>query len=259
MIQFINFFNKAPITDNKIYNKDVLKLNQKAIQYGYIIHPDCCNKYVDKWLDTLTLDYNATFYKEWNDIISKNRFELFIDQILHYATTYGQDFEQEGNGYIPNSGSEKINFENLKVILPISNSELYTKCLDVIASGIALNTITMKCMCDFIIEYSQHELSFNILNSIKNKEAQAYIAVKIGVMPTDEFALLRCLMYKYTNSCMLIKSKSIFGRIRNAGGDYLNILSSLSDEHLVSLSKIFYRFKPLFLALKNKNNANTYP
>jgi hypothetical protein len=254
MVQLINFFNKAPISDetNKV---DFAKLNQKAVKYGYLIHPDCCNKYVHNWLDTLTLDYNATFYKEWNDILSKTRFELFIDQIMHYTTTYGQNFECEGNGYVPNSGSERIAFDNLKVILPISNLEIYERCLDVLTSGVALKNYTMKCMCNFIIEHSHHNISFNILNSIKNKEAQAYIACVINVMPTDEFAILRCLMYRYTESCLIIKNKRTINSIRLEGGDYNNYFSATTDKNLEALSRIFYRFKPLFLAFKNKKNA----
>ena len=36
---------------------------------------------------------NATFYRAWNDVLSKTRFELLFDQIMHYSTTYGTNFE----------------------------------------------------------------------------------------------------------------------------------------------------------------------
>ena len=88
--ELIDYFGKGIVSD-ELKKIDFAALNSKAVLFGYIIHPDCCNEAVDKWLDTLPMDYNATFYKEWDDVMSKGRFELFLDQILHYATTYGMD------------------------------------------------------------------------------------------------------------------------------------------------------------------------
>lgn len=60
---------------------------------------------------------NATFYRSWNNVVSKTRFELLIDQIIHYATTYGTNFE--GEMYVPASYSDiEISEEESK--LPVS-------------------------------------------------------------------------------------------------------------------------------------------
>ena len=65
--------------------KNFAKVNEVAMKYGYIIHPECCTKDVAAWLKEQSFNPNATFYKEWEDITSKTRFELLVDQILHYA------------------------------------------------------------------------------------------------------------------------------------------------------------------------------
>ena len=38
------------------------------------------------------MQYNSTFYKTWNDVTSKSRLHLLVDQLVHYMTTYGTDF-----------------------------------------------------------------------------------------------------------------------------------------------------------------------
>lgn len=250
MINIIDYFHKAP------YGKEIdfKRMNAKSMPLGYVIHPDCCTKLVWNWLETLTKDYNATFYKEWYDVVSKNRLELFLDQIIHYATTYGTDFTMEGNGYVPNDGSVSPEFKTLKVIEPISTDEIIKRCEDVLISGIALKDSTMKCMCDFI--KNSITVDKELIDSIKNREAQAYLSFVSGVRPSDEFGLLRCLMYTYTGKCMIIKdSKTIFG-IKMVAKTGVNPILDLTQEEVYALSKIFKRFKPLFLAMKNKNNRN---
>ena len=44
-------------------------------------------------------DLNKTFHKSWQKIKTSSRCELFIEQILHYMSTYGSDFQDEI--YIP--------------------------------------------------------------------------------------------------------------------------------------------------------------
>lgn len=250
MINIIDYFHKAP------YGKEIdfKRMNAKSMPLGYVIHPDCCTKLVWNWLETLTKDYNATFYKEWYDVVSKNRLELFLDQIIHYATTYGTDFTMEGNGYVPNDGSVSPEFKTLKVIEPISTDEIIKRCEDVLISGIALKDSTMKCMCDFI--KNSIAVDKELVDSIKNREAQAYLSYVSGVRPSDEFGLLRCLMYTYTGKCLIIKDdKTIFG-IKTMAKTSIDPILNLTQEEVYALSKIFKRFKPLFLAMKNKNNRN---
>lgn len=257
--ELTEYFHKGIVSD-ELKKIDFAALNSKAVLFGYVIHPDCCNEAVDEWLDTLTLDYNSTFYKEWDDVLNKSRFELFLDQILHYATTYGTGFSL-GNGYVPNDGGTVPAFKELKVIEPITEQEMYNKCIDVLNSGIALKESTGTVLSEFV-EFFVKKVGFDedaiisMLTDIKNKEVQSRLSVRFGLFPNDEFGILRCLMYLYTGSSMLIKSREFINLIRRSAQKN-SYISRLKKNQLVILSRIFYRFKPLFIAMKNEETAYT--
>ena len=112
-----------------------------------------------------------------------------------------------------------------------------------------MNEQTQKTCSEYVVNAlaDWSEFGFSI-DDVKNKEAQATIAALTGVYPQDEFALLRCLVYRATGSTMLIKSKDVIACVKkNADKIPLGVLS---DAQLVKLSRIFLRFKPLFLAMK---------
>ena len=254
--KLIDLFHKAIRTTEESAKVDFSELNRKAVVLGYVIHPDCCNRMVEKWLDSLTANHNATFYKEWTDVISKDRFELFIDQISHYATTYGTGFSS-GNGYVPNDGSVPPSFKKLKVIEAISMEDMYKRCLDLVSKGIALKTATMEAVCDFIAKvHKTFDAPFDI-DAVACKEAQAYLCFKLGMYPRDEFGMLRCLVYRYAKTTMLIKNRETFRAIRLYAGllKEKSPLNSLSRDQKIALSRIFLRYKPIFLAMKTKHTA----
>ena len=152
--------NKMKITEvnnillkmfNKLYNENYetnmdffTKYFEEMIECGYILSPELCNKENLSIIRDNKLEVNKTFYADWCDVISKSRFELFVDQILHYVTTYGTNFE--GTPYIPNENfngeydTDKFNgfLKNLKVIKPISIEEIKEKTSNMIYSGIDL-------------------------------------------------------------------------------------------------------------------------
>ena len=253
----IDYFGKCPKTQNKSEAADFAKVNKKSVLFGYIVHPDCCNNTVMQWLDTLTRDYNKTFYKKWNDVLSKNRFELYVDQIMHYATTYGTDFNL-GNGFVPNDGSETPPFKDLKVIEPIEIDELYEKCLEILNSGIAIKESTTTNICAFVIDRIREKNlpkseTIDILTGVKSKEAQCVLAFNLGILPNDGFEILRCLVYAITGSSMLIKSRDALKKISGNTQKYSEhwkLFSSLTDGQMEKLSGIFLRYKPIFLAMK---------
>ncbi len=265
-IGLIDYFHKALLATEET-KRDFVEINRIAVKFGYAIHPDCCTEAVYYWIQTLTENYNATFYKEWNDIITSSRFKLYVDQLMHYATTYGTDF-RFGNGYVPNDGSVQPDFKTLKVIEPISQKEMFDKCHSIVRSGIALKTKTMMDLCDYMIsyirEYDLENLRRGIspvsLDEIKNKEAQAYLAVKMEMFPNDPFSVLRCLVYKYTEKMLLIKNRGTISKIRTSAKQFEGLdnhpFDHLTEKNVEDLSKIFYRFKPLFLAMKTKSTAH---
>lgn len=251
-LKLITMFNVMPKATDA--NRETFeKVNAESVKYGWIIHPDCCSTLAIKWVkEEARSNYNATFYKEWNDITSKTRFELWINQIRHYASTYGTDFTQEGNGYVPNDTPEvNIPFEKFKVIMPATEKEIYDRCFDMLKSGIALKEDTMNLLTEYMMPLVS-KYNFDI-DLVKNKEAQVVFCDKMGVMPNDPFALLRYFVYKATGKTMLIKDKATINALKTAG-EKVN-LTGLTEKQKIGLASIFYRFKPLFLAMKKADNG----
>jgi hypothetical protein len=234
----IKLFNKA-IQGNEI---SFSELNKIATPLGYLIHPDCCTNQVLEFLKEQPKNYNATFYSSWNDIISKNKFELYLDQIRHYSSTYGTDFQD--TPWIPNNNIEIISFKDLKIILPITIEELNDKCCQMLYSGIALNQDTLNILIENITNID--------ISKIKNKESLMYFCKAKNELPLNNVEFVRYLIYLATNKTLLIKDKSTIDSLKLSN---LKISEMINKFGIKSLSEIFFRFKPIFLALKKGNES----
>jgi hypothetical protein len=239
----IDLFNKAIPSTEKINFSEV---NKVATKLGYIVHPDICNREVLNWLNSKRFNPNSTFYKSWNDVIVKSRWELFVDQIKHYASTYGTNFE--GEVYLPAGEIEIPKFTDFKVITPITNEEVITRCENMLFSGIALKEDTMKNILD-ILNWLNHKID---VDKVKNKEAKMILCKNYNLLPSDATELVRYLVYLHTDSTLLIKSKEVIKAIGAKNIDITKIVKSFGEDKLAS---VFFRFKPIFLAFK-KNHMN---
>ena len=244
-IRLIGMFNAALSNEKRL---DFNMVNNEAMKRGFIVHPDACTQSVLDYLKTLDINVNATFYKEWSDILSKSRFELFIDQIIHYATTYGTDYQ--GTPYIPNTGAENVpivHFDKFKVIVAISEEELFNRCMGLIQSGIALNNDTLDAVCKYII--SQVDLCRAIdIDSIKNREALIRICDACRLYPNNPDKLLHLIVFKTTGNAMIIKNDDTIRTIYGSSSPFQ--FAYLNDKQLTALSRIFYRYRKIFLAFR---------
>ena len=243
---------------------DYVTLNNSAMQVGYIVHPNACNLATQEFIYSISGNVNSTFYQNWEDITSKTRFELFIDQLLHYVTTYGTDFACEGNGYVPNStpvGPVYISlFKDYKVIMPCTEEDVYNRCMDMLTSGIAMKQATIETIVDYVVEYvTVNDLlttgEFDI-DDIANREVVTLLCDELGIAPNKKFDLFRYIMYKTTGSTLIIKNKPTINAIISSNTQF--DFNTLSDRQLIGLASIFYRFKPLFLAFKKTCNTGAY-
>jgi hypothetical protein len=239
----LDLFGKALVTDTNI---SLFEMNKMSLLRGYIVHPSVCNQEVFDWINDKPLDYNSTFYKSWNDVISKNRFELYIDQIRHYASTYGTDYT--GEVYIPNDGSDKVEFKSFKVITPISVDELKDKCDNMVYANIAYKEDTIKNLL-LICNGLNHKLD---LSKVKNKELQIRLHIEYGTKPDNATELLRFFIFQSTQKSLIIKNKELITNIKES-----NLLIDVNEVEKQILASIFYRYKPLFLAFKS-NPKNTH-
>lgn len=243
---------------------DYVTLNNFAMQVGYIVHPKACNLATQQFIRSISGNVNSTFYQTWEDVTSKTRFELFIDQLIHYVTTYGANFAQEGNGYVPNAtpvGPVYISlFKDYKVIMPCTEEDVYNRCMDMLTSGIAMKQDTIETIVDYVVEYVKvNDLlksgEFDI-DVIANREALTLLCDELGIAPNKKFDLFRYIMYKTTGSTLIIKNKPTINAIITSTTQF--DFNTLSEKQLISLSSIFYRFKPLFLAFKKTYKGRTY-
>ena len=243
---------------------DYVTLNNGAMQVGYIVHPLAANKATKQFIQSVKGNINSTFYQNWEDITSKTRFELFIDQILHYVTTYGSNFTQEGNGYVPNEtpvGPVCISlFRDYKVIMPCTERDVYDRCMDMLTSGVAMKQSTVELLVDYVVEFvKKYKLlstgEFDI-DTIANREAMTLLCDELGIAPNRKFDLFRYIIYKTTGNTLIIKNKSMINMIMRSTTQF--DFTKLSEKQLIGLASIFYRFKPLFLAFKKTYNGSYY-
>ena len=254
-LKLITMFNVAPIATVDSQKLSFDEVNAESSKYGYLIHPDCCSKLTLQWVkEVARTNYNKTFYKKWEDITSKTRFELLIDQLRHYASTYGTGFT-EGNGYVPNNGPDvEIPYNNFKVIIPATDREIYDRCVGMLNSGIALESDTADTISTYVIFHYKNSGFELDVDKIKNKEAQVKFCDELGITPKDAFALLRYIVYKATGKFMLIKDRATINALKENQDKYC--ISFLTQDQKVALASIFYRFKPLFLAMKSSAGSS---
>lgn len=274
-IRLIRMFNRA-LKGNDVPYERIAELAMKA---GYVIDPECATEDVLKFLREEKANLNSTFYKTWEDITSKTRFELFLDQIRHYASTYGTidepilngsymvagdgtidvHYNVDGNGYVPNSDPIFVEWKKFKVIKPATPAEIRDLILDMFKSGAAMKEDTINVCIEFLQE-NDFLKSINV-DDIKNREAQTIISVKTKKFPSDEFGMLRAIMYTYTGKASVIKNKETIHTIKSENGFTPKAqfdFALLSDKQLTRLSRIFYRYKPLFIAMKGYGDNAKY-
>ena len=229
-----------------------------ALKKGYVVDPSCVNKYSIAFITDLKMDYNSTFYKTWNDVTEKDRLELFIDQLLHYSTTYGADFLC-GNGYVPNDSPANPNWNTYKSIKACTFKDLYNKCMKMLESGAALKSDTVKKLTDYIIEYCNLESVTPNVDAIKNREAMVILCDALNILPKDGAKLFAHIIYKLTGETMIVKNREMRNRIKNALSrstlsktEWLKTtLKSLNNNQLIALAGVFNRYKELFLSFKD--------
>ena len=227
-----------------------ITVNELAALKGYVVHPDCCNDRVMNFLNSIPNNYNTTFYQSVSDVINRSRFALFIDQIIHYASTYGTDYA--GTPYIPNptfgvTDLPTISFENCKVIAPITVEEISEKVCQLLYSGIALKGETIEAIFELIQEF---DITVDI-DLVKNIEAKMHLYKRLGQLPTSPEEMVRFLFFLHTGKTLVIKNGMSLNDITNNPTPIESLVVSFGVERL---SSVFFRYKPLFLAMKCEAN-----
>lgn len=221
---------------------DFGQVNKVAVKLGYIIPAYLCTPSVLKWLHSKKMDVTKTFYSNWNDIISKNRFELFIDQLMHYSSTYGTDFSAEA--YVPNDGNNTPELTSMKVLEEISIDEVTTKVLSMLYSGIALKQDTTEDLLQIIQKLN---IKYDI-EKVRNREAKMVLCYLDDKLPATAEEFVRYLVYLYTGKTLVIKNPKLIQEIKSKDIEIAPYIVTFGIE---KLAEVFYRYKALFLAMRN--------
>lgn len=222
-------------------------LDAQAAPYQVMVE-----KYLRKQILNST-QLNSSFYTSWEKIKNLPEIERLIDQILHYATTYGTGFQSDFI-YKPNEKIEGLSEEHLKFIYirGVSRPELVEMCFTLLESGIALTQETVEDLVS-ILRDCKHKFTVSDTERIKNREALMLICEELNLIPALPAEALRFIIYKITGETLLIKSDALIQKISDGETEKKRLALQLFNEYpREKFATIFNRYKPLFLALKKQ-------
>ena len=189
-----------------------------------------------------------TFKQASTDSIEK----MFADQIMHYFTTYG--FEalniKSDYVYVPNkiiNLPEDADPVKVLVIKSITKEEILERINLLLSSGAALSEKTQ----DNIFTLIRFFKFTPEIDKVKNKEFKIRLYDYYKTVPKNELEWLRYVVYKMTGSSLLIKNEAVFNAI--ASTELPELDGYFKKITLEQLATIFYRFKPIFLAMRKSN------
>lgn len=229
-------FGKVLITDKpKVTQAEMLAV---SLPLGFFVPEELCYEWLWEYFKDQQWNPNSTFYQSWQDITSKNRWELFIDQIRHYASTYGTGFQ--GEAWLPeHTQLPAFPFKELKVVEGIDLKDAIVKIKDLAYSNVAMTTETL----DFLVEFQKVSGLYDI-SQIKNRE------LKLRCIPdnykfTDGQECLLWILWKSCGITMLVKNKEVLDTIRIPA----SMLNTIALNKSV-LASVFYRNKDVFMQFK---------
>ncbi len=248
----IKLFNAIVPEGEAIEPRDV---NRIAMQAGYLVEPAACTSHTLEAIKDFPVNYNSTFYKSFEEVSSHTRIELLCDQMLHYLTTYGTAFTAPA--FTKNPSPAAMLYKELRVIRAVSDEDMAGMCLSALESGVAMKSEDVEAVCAFIVRHFNGSSDTAPLDiaAIPNREARAVLYILAGTRPTDPVEFLRTIVYAATGKAMLINSPETLGEIAEGISKKPSSLSFLGEPldapALESLAGIFFRFRHIFIAIKD--------
>ena len=202
--------------------------------------------------------FNSTLHKNWNKVETAPIEQLFAEQMLHYLTTYGTNFESP-YVYVPSEelNIPELNIEKIKftVINTITMDELKDK-VKALIGGVALSSDTVNLLVDI---WEDLDLS---IDDVKNRELLVKLCEKYELVPKDAETLLRVLLSIITGSTLKIKNNSSLTTIKYSPILYKKRAELLLDKYISvygykPLAEIFNRNKDLFVSMKGKGGRGS--
>ena len=259
----LTLFKAIPIQNQKKKNPS-RSIGELTINHGFIFSPQVAANYTDKELrslvDTISDEIgltpeqmNSSFHKSWKKVRDAPYFQLLVEQLFHYMTTYGYErmgVYDESTVFIPN---ERLDVPEVKdgikltIIRGYTKSQLKEKLLNILNSGIALKSI------DEVVEVAKYvKLTDKEVINLNNKEVRIRLYHELDLIPDDPLELFRLALFETTEKTLLINNKGTIELIKESSISVTDLFEEF-DENVgyKRLAEIFQRFKPLFLAFKS--------
>jgi len=263
----LRLFNAVPISEHtKLRHKPDAAQLKKTLACGYMFSPEiyslCGAQGVHDLIEEIDATFldgeklNSAFHKSWKKICEASMEELVIEQMFHYVTTYGFEafhiFDHD-TVYIPMETLKvprvRIKDMSITVICGLTKEEIKKKVFHLLSSGIAMSAQTRDDVMELLM-YTGFNPSD--IGEINNKEVRCIMYAFINSVPQDAAEFLRYVIYKVNKNTLLIKDRATIESLK--GADVRIILPLFVRYHSSygygELSKSFYRFKPMFLALR---------
>lgn len=258
----LRLFNAVQIEnqDGKMHNPELLP---RMLRNGYVLGPGVIP--TAKLLATIEgvigisgEKANNAFHKSWAVVRDSKIETLIVQQMIHYITTYGFEaagiFDRE-YVYIPVENLEIPGVSEglrLVVIHGLTKMQLLTKIVDLAGSGIALSKQTIADIMA-IVKYNEYTDVW--LPLVKNNELKMVLYDHFGLAPSDPMEYLRYLIFRLTGESLVIKNGKLITMLKAVDQKKLDELLLKAPAMLPS---IFFRYKPLFLALKKASKNKRF-
>lgn len=269
MQALLRLFHAVPVSDSVPHFPEFQLTKaflERTLPYGFIFSPQVVTYYTSNDLDELTQTVidtigfsaefaNSSFHKSWRKIRDMSLHQLWVEQCMHYLTTYGAerlDLYDEDKIYIPAERlciPELTDDMPLTVIAGLTLDAIKKKLMRLLTSGIAFSEDTVRDILDVAL---MSHLSVDDIQSVQNKEIRAALYDLLETVPENPVEFLRYAIFKATGTSLVIKNDSTLQAIRSGEMESIEALFSRYESlyGLERLSSIFNRFKPLFLAFK---------
>ncbi|MBD3404644.1 MAG: hypothetical protein GF411_00735, partial [Candidatus Lokiarchaeota archaeon] len=147
----IRLFSAVPIRENRTKHASQSIL-ETTVRRGFVFSPEVIHNYSEEQLHELVQiieteigltpeQMNNTFQKSWGKVRDVSMYQLVIEQLIHYFTTYGfqaLDIYDEHSVYVPHGDLDipELNEDvKLVVIKGYTKAELQKKILALLESG----------------------------------------------------------------------------------------------------------------------------
>ena len=255
----LRLFRSLPLSGKEVEDTTFTPPSvQEQLSSGFIVDASVIltKDYVDAVQEVCVSgkQLNSTFYTSWNTIVSSGDEELWADKCAHYLQTYGRLGKAQTHIHIPLDqlglypiGTADTSASTLPIlhIGGMNLIETTEAILKLVASGMPLCNTTLD---DLMVLIRGNDIpASSIMHLVNNREFSTRLYEHYDMTPMDPEEFLRFIVYKCTGLTLLIKNDFLLQSIMESEP---SVVDKWMERAPMSLGSIFYRYRPIFLALR---------